>query len=326
MGILRHSVRNFALAVLVVASTPFLVKADGFPDQPIRIVVPFSPGGGTDFVSRLVGTKLAELTGWQVIVENRPGAGGNLAIEAVSRAPADGYTLVMAQPDNVSLGPWLYSNLTYDTVKSFAPVIEVTDMPAAISSSSKSSIKTPEDLITQGKTAQGLRWSTAGAGTMGHLIGEDFRKNANINLLQVPYKGASPALTDVMGGQIDVYIGTLASQVSLVKSGRLNLVAVTTAKRSPQFPDTKTLDETVAKGVDFGVWMGLLAPVGTPRPVIEKLNTEINRVLKLPDVIAKLSETGVEPVGGTPEQFAAFLKKDYENWGRLAKASGVKLD
>ncbi|PRY96301.1 tripartite-type tricarboxylate transporter receptor subunit TctC [Jezberella montanilacus] len=314
------------IAFVLCFSAQSTANAGTFPDQPIRIVVPFSPGGGTDFVSRLVGTKLAELTGWQVIIENRPGAGGNLAVDAVAKAPADGYMLVMAQPDNASLGPWLYSSVSYDTVKSFSPVIQVSITPEAIASSAKSTIKTPEDLVAKGKSSQGLKWSTAGAGTMGHLIGEDFKTRTQINLLQVPYKGASPALTDVMGGSVDVYIGTLASTVALVESGRLNLVAVATAKRSPRYPDVKTLDETVSKGVDFGVWMGLLAPVGTPPEVVALLNKEINRVLQLPDVISKMAETGVEPVGGSSADFAAFVKKDYERWGALAKTSGVKLD
>lgn len=326
MKISSIAVRWRLLASLIFLGANVNVLAGTFPDQPIRIVVPFSPGGGTDFVSRLVGTKLAELTGWQVIIENRPGAGGNLALDAVARAPADGYMLVMAQPDNASLGPWLYSSVSYDTVKSFTPVIQVSTTPEAIASSAKSSIKTPEDLVAKGKSSQGLKWSTAGAGTMGHLIGEDFKTRTQISLLQVPYKGASPALTDVMGGNVDVYIGTLASTVALVESGRLNLVAVATAKRSPRYPDVKTLDETVAKGVDFGVWMGLLAPAGTPPDVVALLNKEINRVLLLPDVISKMAETGVEPVGGSSTDFAAFVKKDYDRWEALAKTSGVKLD
>ena len=321
-----YSLTSSLAACWLCFISPFAAHAGAYPDQPIRIVVPYPAGGGTDFVSRLVGTKLAELTGWQVIIENRPGAGGNLAVDVVAKAPPDGYMLVMAQPDNASLGPWLYSSVTYDTVKSFAPVIQVSVTPEAIASSAKSSIKTPEDLVAKGRSPEGLKWSTAGAGTMGHLVGEDFKSRTQINLLQVPYKGASPALTDVMGGSVDVYIGTLASTVALVESGRLNLVAVATSKRSPRFPEVKTLDETVAKGVDFGVWMGLLAPAGTPPDRVSRLNQEINRVLKMPDVAAKMAETGVEPVGGTSAEFASFVKKDYERWGVLAKTSGVKLD
>jgi tripartite-type tricarboxylate transporter receptor subunit TctC len=309
-----------------LATVSFAAAAQTYPDKPIKILIPFPPGGGTDFVSRMVGTKLGELTGWQIVLENRPGAGGNLAIEAASKAPADGYTLVMGQTDNMMLGPWLYTNLSYDSVKSFAPVVQLSVTPAAVGSAANSSIKTPQDLIAKGKTPEGLKWSTAGAGTLGHMVGEDFKKRTNINLLQVPYKGASPAITDVMGGQVDVYIGTLASLVPLMKSGRLTGVAVTTAKRSVDFPDIPTLDESVAKGMDFSIWMGMFAPAGTPPNVIALLNKETNRVLQSPDLIEKLKAGGVSAGGGTSEAFAEFVKADYAKWGALVKASGIKLN
>ena len=308
-----------------LATVSFAAAAQTYPDKPIKILIPFPPGGGTDFVSRMVGTKLGELTGWQIVLENRPGAGGNLAIEAASKAPADGYTLVMGQTDNMMLGPWLYTNLSYDSVKSFAPVVQLSVTPAAVGSAANSSIKTPQDLIAKGKSPEGLKWSTAGAGTLGHMVGEDFKKRTNINLLQVPYKGASPAITDVMGGQVDVYIGTLASLVPLMKSGRLTGVAVTTAKRSVDFPDIPTLDESVAKGMDFSIWMGMFAPAGTPPNVIALLNKETNRVLQSPDLIEKLKAGGVSAGGGTSEAFAEFVKADYAKWGALVKASGIKL-
>jgi tripartite-type tricarboxylate transporter receptor subunit TctC len=308
-----------------LTTVSFAAAAQAYPDKPIKILIPFPPGGGTDFVSRMVGTKLGELTGWQIVLENRPGAGGNLAIEAASKAPADGYTLVMGQTDNMMLGPWLYTNLSYDSVKSFAPVVQLSVTPAAVGSAANSSIKTPQDLIAKGKTPEGLKWSTAGAGTLGHLVGEDFKKRTNINLLQVPYKGASPAITDVMGGQVDVYIGTLTSLVPLMKSGRLTGVAVTTAKRSVDFPDIPTLDESGAKGMDFNIWMGMFAPAGTPPNVIALLNKETNRVLQSPDLIEKFKAGGVSAGGGTSESFAEFVKADYAKWGALVKASGIKL-
>ena len=322
-----NTLTRLAQLALTAALTTvsFAAAAQAYPDKPIKILIPFPPGGGTDFVSRMVGTKLGELTGWQIVLENRPGAGGNLAIEAASKAPADGYTLVMGQTDNMMLGPWLYTNLSYDSVKSFAPVVQLSVTPAAVGSAANSSIKTPQDLIAKGKTPEGLKWSTAGAGTLGHLVGEDFKKRTNINLLQVPYKGASPAITDVMGGQVDVYIGTLTSLVPLMKSGRLTGVAVTTAKRSVDFPDIPTLDESGAKGMDFNIWMGMFAPAGTPPNVIALLNKETNRVLQSPDLIEKFNAGGVSAGGGTSESFAEFVKADYAKWGALVKASGIKL-
>jgi tripartite-type tricarboxylate transporter receptor subunit TctC len=322
-----NTLTRLAQLALTAALTTvsFAAAAQAYPDKPIKILIPFPPGGGTDFVSRMVGTKLGELTGWQIVLENRPGAGGNLAIEAASKAPADGYTLVMGQTDNMMLGPWLYTNLSYDSVKSFAPVVQLSVTPAAVGSAANSSIKTPQDLIAKGKTPEGLKWSTAGAGTLGHLVGEDFKKRTNINLLQVPYKGASPAITDVMGGQVDVYIGTLTSLVPLMKSGRLTGVAVTTAKRSVDFSDIPTLDESGAKGMDFNIWMGMFAPAGTPPNVIALLNKETNRVLQSPDLIEKFKAGGVSAGGGTSESFAEFVKADYAKWGALVKASGIKL-
>ncbi len=323
-----NTLTRLAQLALTAALTTvsFAAAAQAYPDKPIKILIPFPPGGGTDFVSRMVGTKLGELTGWQIVLENRPGAGGNLAIEAASKAPADGYTLVMGQTDNMMLGPWLYTNLSYDSVKSFAPVVQLSVTPAAVGSAANSSIKTPQDLIAKGKTPEGLKWSTAGAGTLGHLVGEDFKKRTNINLLQVPYKGASPAITDVMGGQVDVYIGTLTSLVPLMKSGRLTGVAVTTAKRSVDFPDIPTLDESGAKGMDFNIWMGMFAPAGTPANVIALLNKETNRVLQSPDLIEKFKAGGVSAGGGTQQAFAEFVKADYAKWGALVKASGIKLN
>ena len=322
-----NTLTRLAQLALTAALTTvsFAAAAQAYPDKPIKILIPFPPGGGTDFVSRMVGTKLGELTGWQIVLENRPGAGGNLAIEAASKAPADGYTLVMGQTDNMMLGPWLYTNLSYDSVKSFTAVVQLSTTPAAVGSAANSSIKTPQDLIAKGKTPEGLKWSTAGAGTLGHLVGEDFKKRTNINLLQVPYKGASPAITDVMGGQVDVYIGTLTSLVPLMKSGRLTGVAVTTAKRSVDFPDIPTLDESGAKGMDFNIWMGMFAPAGTPPNVIALLNKETNRVLQSPDLIEKFKAGGVSAGGGTSESFAEFVKADYAKWGALVKASGIKL-
>ena len=322
LSVVRHAV----WLVVAMAWLPLSATAQSYPEQPIKILVPFPPGGGTDFVTRIVSAKLAELTGWQVVIENRPGAGGNLAIEVASKAPADGYTLVMGQTDNMMIGPWLYSSLTYDSVKSFTPIINVSVTPEAISSAASGPIKTPEDLIAKGKTKEGLRWSTAGAGTLGHLVGEDFKNRTNINLLQVPYKGAAPAIADVMGGQVDVYIGTLASQSGLVKGGKLHLVGLASAQRSAQFPNSPTLDQTVAKGMDFSIWMGLFAPAGTSAVIVERINKEMNRVLKNPDVISKLEAGGVTPAGGTSQAFAEFVKEDYASWGKLAKSSGVKLD
>jgi tripartite-type tricarboxylate transporter receptor subunit TctC len=318
-----------AVAGAVLALAPAIASAQDYPTKPIRLLIPFTPGGGTDFVSRVVANALSETLKWQVIPENRPGASGNLAIAQAAQAAPDGYTIVMGQSDNMALGPYLYANVGYDTIKSFAPIVQVSEAPLALVTNAGSNA--PErlakvaDLVSKGKAGQGLSWATAGNGSMGHLFGEQFKSVAGIKLLQVPYKGAAPAMADVMGGQVDVAIMSVPSVLPLVKGGKLNAVAVTTSKRSTMLPGTPTLDEAGVKGVDTGIWLGLFAPVGTPPAIVARLNAEINKVLQLPEVREKILNGGAIPVGGSSDEFAAFLRVDYAKWGRIVKESGVKL-
>ena len=320
----RNLVRS-AAALALAALTSSAVAQD-YPTRPIRLLIPFPPGGGTDFVSRVVGNKLAETLKWTVVLENRPGAAGNIALEQAAKALPDGYTIVMGQSDNVMLGPWLYANAGYDTVKSFAPIVQVSVTPLAVVSNAQSKLAGPRELIAQGKTPEGVRWATAGNGSLGHLFGEQFQRAAGVRLLLVHYKGATPAMTDVMGGQVDVAILSVASVLNLVKSGKLNAVAVTSGKRSPALPSTPTFAESGLPTVDVIIWLGLFAPAGTPRPIVERLNAEVNRALQSPDVIEKMAAQGVAPAGGSVDEFAAFVRKDYEHWGRIVKESGVKAE
>jgi len=315
-----------AAAALALAALAAGAAAQEYPSRPIKLLIPFPPGGGTDFVSRLVGTKLNETLKWTVVLENRPGAAGNIALAEAAKSPPDGYTIVMGQSDNVMLGPWLYANAGYDTLKSFAPIVRVSTTPLAVVSAARSRMATPADFFAQGKTPAGVRWATAGNGSLGHLFGEQLQREAAVRLLQVPYKGASPALTDVMGGQVDVAIMSVASVLNLVKSGKLNAVAVTSGKRSPALPATPTFAESGQPGVDVVVWLGLFAPAGTPRPVIDRLNAEVNKALQAPDVVEKMGAQGVAPAGGGVDEFAAFVRKDYAHWGRIIKESGVKVE
>lgn len=320
-----------AIAALALAALCTGAAAQDFPSRPIRLLIPFPPGGGTDFVSRVVGTKLAETLKWQVVLENQPGAGGNLAIAAAAKAAPDGYTIVMGQSDNMMLGPWLYANVGYDTVKSFAPIVQVSVAPLAIVSNAAPGAGAPKlgttaDMVARGKTSAGLSWATAGNGTVGHLFGEQFRVVAGIRLLQVPYKGAAPGLADVMGGSVDVAIMSVPSVLGLVKGGKLTPVAVTTTRRSPMLPDTPTLEEAGIRGVDTGIWLGLFAPAGTPPPVVARLNAEINKVLAMPDVRDKIANGGATAVGGTSEEFAAFVRADYAKWGKIAKDAAIKIE
>ena len=316
---------------ILLAVAPMVSQAQDYPSKPIRLLIPFTPGGGTDFVSRVVGAKLAETLKWQIVLENRPGASGNLAIALAAQSAPDGYTIVMGQSDNMMLGPYLYANVGYDTIKSFAPIIQVSEAPLALvtnapTAAAQPGLRSMADLITKGKAPSGITWATAGNGSMGHLYGEQFKSVAAIKLLQVPYKGAAPALADVMGGSVDVAILSVPSVLALVKGGKLTPVAVTTAKRSAMLPTTPTLDEAGIKGVDTGIWLGLFAPAGTPPAIVARLNEEVNKVLQMPDVREKIANGGATPVGGSSVEFAAFLSTDYAKWGRIVKDSGVKLE
>ena len=325
---LLRAILAVALGALM-SLAPLAVAAQDYPARPIRLLIPFPPGGGTDFVSRVVASALSETLKWQVVPENRPGASGNLAVAQAAQAAPDGYTIVMGQSDNMALGPYLYANVGYDTIKSFVPIAQVSETALALvtnaAGGAESRLASVSDLVRKGKTATGLAWATAGNGSMGHMFGEQFKSVAAIQLLQVPYKGAAPALADVMGGQVDVAIMSVPSVLSLVKGGKLNPVAVTTSRRSAMLPNTPTLDEAGVKGVDAGIWLGLFAPAGTPPAIVARLNAEINKVLQLPEVRDKIVNGGAIPIGGSSEDFAAFLRADYAKWGRIVRESGVKL-
>ena len=320
-----------AVLAASVAIAPGKAHAQDYPNKPIRLFIPFTPGGGTDFVSRVVATKLSETLKWQVIPENKPGASGNLAIAEAARSAPDGYTIVMGQSDNMMLGPYLFANVGYDTVQSFVPIVQVSEAPLAIVSNAQppgpqSKLANVGDMLAKGKTASGITWATAGNGSMGHVFGEQLKTTAAIHLLQVPYKGAAPGLADLMVGSVDVAIMSVPSVLPLVRGGKLTPVAVTTSKRSPMLPDTPTLDEAGIKGIDAGIWLGLFAPVGTPPAIVARLNAEVNKVLQMPDVREKIATGGAQAVGGTSEAFAAFVRADYAKWGKIVKEANIKLE
>ena len=320
-----------AAALSAAALSPTALAQADFPNKPIRLLIPFTPGGGTDFVSRVVAQSLGEHAKWQVIPENKAGASGNLAIAEAARSAPDGYTIVMGQSDNMMLGPYLYKDVGYDTVKSFSPIIQVSEAPLAIVSNANPTaaqvkIATVGDMVNKGKTASGVTWATAGNGSVGHLYGEQLKTASAIRLLQVPYKGAAPGLNDLMVGSVDVAIMSVPSVLPLVRGGKLTPVAVTTSKRSAQLPDVPTVAEAGIKGIDTGIWLGLFAPVGTPPAIIARINAEVNKILQLPEVREKIANGGAVAAGGTSEEFARFVQADYAKWGRAVKESGVKLE
>lgn len=317
--------RQIALAALaLVAGASF---AQDYPAKPIRLVVPFPPGGGTDISARTVANKLSETARWNFVVENKPGAGGNLGMEQAVRAPADGYTLVIGQTSNLAINPALYAKLPYDPLKDLAPVVLIVSAPVVLVVAADSRFRTLDDLVAAAKRDPGaITFASPGNGTVSHLAGELLQRAAGIKLTHVPYKGAPPALTDTLGGQVQSFLSSVPSALGHIRTGRLRALAVTSAKRSAEMSDVPTIAESGYRGFDANTWYGLLAPAGTPAAVVARLNAEVNRVLAMPDVRQRLASEGGDAVGGSPGQFASFLRIEHAKWGRVVKESGAKLD
>lgn len=297
---------------------------EGYPSKPIRFIVPYPPGGGTDIVSRLITTKLSERLGAQVIVDNRGGAGGTIGIAMAAKAAADGYTLVMGQTSNLSIGPALYRKLQYDALKDFAPVSLVDIAPLAVSVSSRSPYKSVGELIAASKAKpDGLTFASPGNGTVAHLTGELLRGATKMNFVHVPYKGAAQAIPDLIAGRADFYISSLESAKPHMQTGTIRVLAITSQKRAPDAPEIPTIAEAGYKGFEAVTWWGVLAPAGTSNDVIKRLSDEIAAILKLPEVNKRLGGDGV-PTG--PAEFAKLLKSDHEKWARIVKESGATVN
>jgi tripartite-type tricarboxylate transporter receptor subunit TctC len=313
----------FAALALVAGSS----LAQDYPARPIRLVVPFPPGGGTDISARTVANKLTETAKWNFVVENKPGAGGNLGVEQAVRAPADGYTLVIGQTSNLAINPALYAKLPYDPLKDLAPIALIVSAPVVLVVAADSRFRSLEDLVAAAKRDPGaVTFASPGNGTVSHLAGELLQRAAGIKLTHVPYKGAPPALTDTLGGQVQSFLSSVPSALGHIKTGRLRALAVTSTTRSAEMPDVPTIAESGYRGFEANTWYGLLAPAGTPAAVVARLNAEVNRVLAMPDVRQRLASEGGDALGGTPEQFASFLKAEHAKWGRVVKESGAKVD
>jgi len=299
--------------------------AQGYPVKPIRFVAPFAPGGGTDFIARVAAQKLTEAVMQQVIVENRPGAGGTLGAEVGAKAAPDGYTLTVIA-GSYSVNPSLYK-LNFDPVNDVTPIIQFSQGPFLVVVHPALPIKNAKDLIALARAKpDGLSYATSGQGSIVHLATELFLYMAKIKAVHIPYKGTGPALTDTMAGHTQFLFGSIAAAAPIVKQGRLRGIAVTTAKRIPAMPDVPTLAESGVKGYDVILWHGLIGPKGLPRPIVERVNGELNKALKAKDMEEKLAADGVTAAGGTPEQFAAIIKRDIEVWRGVVKRAGVKAE
>jgi tripartite-type tricarboxylate transporter receptor subunit TctC len=312
-----------AFAVLGLAAA----QVQAFPTKQVRILVPQAPGGASDSLSRIIAAKLGEKWGQPVLVDNRAGAGGNIGTAEAAKAPADGHTLLLGYVGTHVINPHLYKNLGWDPVKDFVPVATLAAVPFVAVVNVDLPVKNPQELIALAKREEGkLTYASAGNGSVNHLLGVLFATQAGVKMTHVPYKGAAPALTDTIGGQVKMSFTSVPSAVGHIKAGRLRGIAVTGAQRSESMPEVPTLAESGLQGFDVNPWFGLLAPAGTPEAVVSQLNRDINEALQSPDVRKRFTDQGAVPLAMSPAQFAAQVKGDLEKWEKVVRDSGAKID
>jgi len=301
--------------------------AQNYPNKPIRMIVTFAAGGGADFMGRMIGQKLSETLGQAVIVDNRAGAGGAIGNEAVAKAAPDGYTLLLGAAGPLVISPALYAKLPFDTVKDLAPITLLAHVPFALCTHPSIPVNDAKELIALAKRRPGkLNFGSSGTAGAPHLAGELFKASAGVNMVHVPYKGLAPAITDLIGGQLDLIFADVNLVKPHVESNRLRGLAVTGATRSAILPQLPTVSEAALPGYQAGTWYGVLAPAGVPREVVARLNAEINRILASSETRERLATQGAEPAGNTPEQFAAMIRTELDKWAQVVKAANIKLD
>ncbi len=322
MLLYRRSIVAFAAASLLGGA----VHAQAWPNKPVRLVVPFPAGGGTDMIARELANKVTK-SGYTFIIDNRPGSGGNLGVDAAAKAPADGYTFVLGQTSNLAINPTLYSKLPYDPLKDLTPVSMVASAPLVIVVGADSQLKTLDDVVKAAKAQPAsINYATSGNGTVAHLAAESFQKVSGIKLTHIPYKGAAQGATDVISGQVHLYVSSIPTLIGYIKSGKMRPIAVTSAQRTADLPAVPTVAESGYKGFEAVTWFGVAGPDGMPQDVVPKLNAAFNKAVQDPEVKKKLASQGAESLGGTPEKFATLIRDDIVRWGKVVKESGVKVD
>jgi len=321
------SAAGLALAMSIVPVHAQQGAAAGYPTKPVRLIVPFPPGGGTDILSRLVASKLTEVSKWTVVPDNRGGAGGTIGIAEAARAAPTGYDMVMGQKDNMVVAPWLYKNLSYDPTKDLVAVAHVAYTPVVIVTRADSRFKSLKDVVEAARAQpDAITFGSPGNGTTIHLAGEIFKGAANIKIRHVPYKGSNAAMMDVLAGNVDLMVSSIPSAISQIKSGKLRPLAVTSAKRSTSLPEVPTVAELGYKDFDVSTWYGLFMPAGTPPEIVAKVNAEVNKLLATPEMKEAIHAQGAEPQAMTPEQFGSLLKTDYAKWKGIVQASGATIE
>jgi len=303
------------------------VTAQTYPVKSLRWIVPYPPAGGADIVVRLVAQRLSESLGQQIVIENRAGAGGNVGTEVVARAAPDGYSLLMANVAPMAINVTLYNKLPYDPVKDFAPITLLASFPNVLVVHPSLPVKNVADLVKLAKARPGqLTYASAGSGSTTHLSAELFKTMGGLNMIHIPYKGGSQALTDLLGGQISMYFSSLPGAMPHIKNSRLRPLSVTSARRSTAAPELSTMAESGFAGYDADTWIGAVTPAGTPQAVIVRLHDEIIRILNVADIRERLLMQGAEPLTNTPEQFAAYIKSEIVKWAKVVKASGARAE
>ncbi|ODV44215.1 LacI family transcriptional regulator [Cupriavidus sp. UYMMa02A] len=321
MNTLIKTAWRAAIAASALASG---IAMAAYPDKPVRIVVPYPPGGASDTTARVLSEKLKEVTGGTFVVENRPGANGNIAAEMVAKSPADGYTLLMANVGPNAISQSIYPHLGYDVNKSFAPIGQTTTVPIVLVAGPKVKATDIKGLVAEVKANPGkYTFGSAGNGSSNHLVGEMFNAGLKLDMMHVPYKGDGPAMTDVMAGQVSMMFTTAVAARPFVTGGKLKLMAVASKKRVPAFPNAPTIDESVLKGFDASSWGGLVAPAGTSPEIVRQLSAALMKVLAMPEVKSKLATLGAEVVATRPDEFAGYIKSEADKWGAVAKSANV---
>jgi tripartite-type tricarboxylate transporter receptor subunit TctC len=324
---LRAALRLAIAALALLAAAPALAQAPDYPNRPIKYIVPFPPGGATDTLARALGQKLADSMGQPVVVENRPGAGGNIGMEAAVRSPADGYTIVTVATATMAVNPTLYRNLAFDPGRDLVPVAFLAHVPLILVVNPSVPASNLKELMAYIKANPGkVNFASPGSGTGNHLAGELFKQRTGLDIIHVPYKGDSQAFSDLIGGQVQMMFATMVAVVQHIHSGRLKAIANVGLERTPALPDLPTMDESGLPGFDVRAWFGVAAPAGTAPAIVKRLNAEINKALQVPEVKARLGMLGAVPTPMTAEQFATLAREEREKWGKLVRDSGARVD
>ena len=329
---IRHALHLWpVVAAAIIPMVVFGIRGadaqDGFPQKPVRWIAPVLAGGAGDLIARSMAPKLSELWGQQVIVDNRAGGGGTLGMGIAARMAPDGYTIVLGVSSFVVMAPGIYPKLAYDTQKDFAPITQILSAPLVLLATNSFPAKTVADVIAIAKARPGLvSYGSPGNGSAAHLASELFRYLSGTQLLHVPYRGAPPVYTDLVAGQITLYMGTVPAALPLTKAGRLKALATTGLKRSRVYPNLPTVSESGLAGYDVTTWYGVLAPSGVPLPILNKLHTDMTRVIRLPDVEDRFASEGGDIVGSKPDAFGAFIAQELAKWSKIAKAVSIKVD